>query len=60
MGITVAPEIYQRKIEELFEGIENLANIFDDVLLYTDSLDKQIQTLTKTLVRAREKNLTFR
>ena len=26
MGITSAPEIYQRKIEEIFEGIENLDN----------------------------------
>ena len=31
MGITSAPEIYQRKVEEVFEGIENLANIYDDV-----------------------------
>ena len=60
MGITAAPEIYQRKIEEIFEDIKNIDNIFDDVLLYTKTLDQQVVTLTEALKRAREKNLTFR
>ena len=60
MGITSAPEIYQRKIEEVFENIENLANIYDDVLLYTNDLEKQCNVLQQTLEVARENNLTFR
>ena len=60
MGITSAPEIYQRKIEEIFEGIENLDNIYDDVLLYTESIEKQCRVLQQTLEVARENNLTFR
>ena len=60
MGICSAPEIYQRKIEELFEGIENLASIFDDVLLYNRDVKAQCPTFRATLQRARENNLTFR
>ena len=60
MGICSAPEIYQRKIEELFDGIENLASIFDDVLLYDKNVNAQCTTLKETLQRARENNLTFR
>ena len=60
MGITSAPEIYQRKIEEVFEGIENLANIYDDVLLYTKDMEKHCHILQQTLEVARKNNLTFR
>ena len=60
MGITSAPEIYQRKIEEVFEGIEHLANIYDDVLLYTKDIEQQCKVLQQTLEVAREHNLTFR
>lgn len=60
MGICSAPEIYQRKIEEVFEGIENFASIFDDILLHNKDIKTHCPTLRATLQRAREQNLTFR
>ena len=55
-----APEIYQRKMEEVFEKIENPANIYDDVLLNTTNIEQHCDVLRKTLERARLNNLTFR
>ena len=60
MGITSAPEIYQRKIEEVFENIDKLSNIYDDVLLYTPDIEQHCNVLQRTLEVARENNLTFR
>ena len=60
MGIKSAPEIYQRAIEEMYQGMENFHNIFDDILLPTVGLGGQCQVLRKTLQIARENDLTFR
>lgn len=60
MGISSAPEIYQRKIEEIFEGLSNFDNIFDDCLIHTGNLDQQCVILRKTLELARRNDLTFR
>ena len=49
MGITSAPEIYQSKIEEVYEGIENFSNIYDDILLYTENIEQQCKVLKQTL-----------
>ena len=35
MGIKSAPELYQRAVEEIFQDVDNLGNIFDDILLYS-------------------------
>jgi hypothetical protein len=60
MGIKSAPEIYQRAIEEMYQGLENFANIFDDILLYTGDLEQQCKVLRKALEIACENDLTFR
>ena len=60
MGVKSAPELYQRCIEEIYQGMENFENIFDDILLHTLSLDGQCKVLRETLERARENDLTFR
>ncbi len=59
MGIKSAPEMYQRAIEEILQGIDNQATIFDDVLLYSSQLEAHCKVLRRTLGRAREKDLTF-
>ena len=60
MGIKSCPEQYQRAIEEIFEGVDNLENIFDDVLLHTLDVEGQCKVLRRTLEKAREHDLTFR
>ncbi|XP_064630948.1 uncharacterized protein LOC135489499 [Lineus longissimus] len=60
MGVKSAPEIYQRAIEEMFAGMENFANIFDDILLHTGDIEHHCRVLRKTLETARENDLTFR
>ena len=60
MGIKSAPELYQRAVEEIFQDVDNLENIFDDILLYSANLEDQCRVLRKTLMKARENDLTFR
>jgi hypothetical protein len=60
MGITSAPEIFQRAMEELFLGIQNVHTIFDDILAHTTTLTEHCKQLRSVLERARQNNLTFR
>lgn len=60
MGIKSSPEIYQRKIEEMYANVDHFANVFDDMLLFSEDVEKQSQILRKVLETARENNLTFR
>ena len=34
MGINIAPEIYQRKMTELLDGLEGVVIYMDDVLVF--------------------------
>ncbi len=57
MGIKSSSEIYQRAVEEIFEGVDN---IFDDVLLHTVTEQEHCKVLRKTLEVTRENDMTFR
>ena len=34
MGIKSAPEVYQRRMEQVFEGIQGVKVIMDDIITY--------------------------
>ena len=53
-GITVAPEIFHKTFNDIFEGIENIKIYIDDLIVYGDTKEKHDETLKKVLDRARE------
>lgn len=57
MGISVAPEIYQRAMSDMFQDIEGVEIIMDDILIHGSTLEIHNQRLKKVLQRCREKNL---
>ena len=57
MGINVAPEIYQRKMCELLEGIEGVLIFMDDIVVHGKSLEEHNNILEEVLKRIRESGL---
>jgi hypothetical protein len=57
MGISSAPEIYQRAMSEIFVGLDGVEIIMDDILVHGDTLEKHNERLEKVLQRCKEKNL---
>ena len=57
MGINTAPEIYQRKMCELLEGIENVLIYMDDVIIYGRTEEEHNVTLLKVLNKIRKSGL---
>ncbi|XP_059222020.1 uncharacterized protein K02A2.6-like isoform X3 [Stomoxys calcitrans] len=56
-GAANIPAIWQRTMETILQGINNVCNFFDDILIYADSFDNLLATLEATLTRLREKGL---
>jgi hypothetical protein len=57
MGISSAPEIYQRAMNELFSDIEGVEIVMDDILIHGPTIDVHDQRLKKVLQRCRDINL---
>ena len=57
MGISSAPEIYQRAMYDTFEGIEFVEIAMDDILVQGSTQGEHSERLIKVLDRAREVNL---
>lgn len=57
MGITSAPEIYQRAMSDIFAGIQHVEIIMDDILIFGSTLDEHNKALRTVLQRCHEKNL---
>ena len=57
-GINSAAEIFQKKIEEMLQGIEGVKNMSDDIIIYAKSEEAQNRILEKVLARLRENNIT--
>ena len=57
MGISSAPEIYQRAMTELFSGISGVEIVMDDILVHGPTLEQHNATLNAVLQRCRDKNL---
>ena len=58
-GISCAPEIYQRIIQQTLQDIEGCKNISDDIIIYAKTQEVHDQILRKVLQRLRDKNLSL-
>lgn len=58
-GVNCAPEIFQREMCRLLEGVENKIVYIDDVLIFADTLDKLRRTTAQVLEILRANNLTL-
>lgn len=58
-GISCAPEMYQRVIQQALQGCEGVRNIFDDIIVHGATIDEHDSRLRKLLDRIREKGLTL-
>ena len=59
MGITSAPELFQRVFGDIFSSVSGLEIIMDDFLIACDTLEEHNKILRQTLQTARENNVTF-
>ena len=57
MGVNIAPEIYQRKMYELLDGLEGVLIYMDDVIVYGKSLEEHNRILKQVLGRIKESGL---
>lgn len=56
-GISSAPEVFQKVMTELLEGLEGVECIADDILVWGENISQHNNRLTAVLDRCREKNL---
>lgn len=56
-GISSAPEVFQRAVAQMIEGLDGVVNIIDDLLVWGDSKEEHDHRLKKLLDRTREFNL---
>lgn len=57
MGISSAPEIYQRAMHDMFSDIEGVEIVMDDILVHGPSAEIHDQRLKQVLARCKERNL---
>ena len=60
MGIKSAPEVYQRRMEQVFEGIQGVKVIMDDIIMYGSNKEEHDTRLRDFLERARDNNLRLK
>ncbi|XP_055589807.1 uncharacterized protein K02A2.6-like [Uranotaenia lowii] len=58
-GVNAAPEIFQREMCRVLEGIENIIIYIDDILAYADTLEKLRKITSLVLIALRKNNLTL-
>lgn len=58
-GVNCAPEIFQREMSRLLDGIDNIIVYIDDVLIFADTLEKLKTTTGQVLRILRANNLTL-
>lgn len=58
-GISSAPEVYQKIINQIFEGLDGVVPYMDDVLIYGRSQEEHNKRLEIALSRAKKFNLHF-
>ena len=59
MGILSAPEVYQHRMELVVEGLEGVAVMMDDILVYGQSEEDHDAHLKQVLQRCQTNNLTL-
>ena len=58
-GVSCAPEMYQRIIQQVLQGCEGAINIFDDIIVHGATVSEHNQRLHQLLQRIRERGLTL-
>lgn len=58
-GVNCAPEIFQREMSRILEGIPNVIVYMDDILIFADSLEKLRITVARVMQILRANNLTL-
>ncbi|MEW8548052.1 MAG: RNase H-like domain-containing protein [Candidatus Thiodiazotropha sp.] len=59
MGIRSSQDIFQRKVDEIFEGLQGVTSICDDILVFGRSRAEHDLNLEKVLQKSRENGLRF-
>ncbi|KAK2710346.1 hypothetical protein QYM36_013861 [Artemia franciscana] len=58
-GLISAQDEFQRKMEEIFQGLKGLKILVDDLLIYGATREEHNRRLTEVLERARQKGVKF-
>ena len=56
-GIKSASEIFHRELRNLFEGVEGVENIHDDIVIYTKTVKEHMEKVKQVLAILRKKGL---
>ena len=59
MGIRSSQDIFQRKVDEIFEGLQGVTSICDDILVFGRSRAEHDLNLETVLQKSRENVLRF-
>lgn len=57
-GISSTPGLFQREMEKLFQGIENVVVFQDDILITGPTFEKHVDNLNKVLSKLEAAGLT--
>ena len=57
MGIKSAPEVYQQRMEQVFEGLPGVKVIMDDIIIHGRNTAERDARLRAVLQRSRDSNL---
>lgn len=58
-GISSAPEVFQKRAQEIFGDIPDVFVVFDDLLIAAETIEQHERTLRAVFERAREKGVRF-
>ena len=57
-GIVSAPAVFTRMMRKLLNGLNQVVNYIDDILIYTETWEEHVKILELVLERLRKSNLT--
>uniref|UniRef100_A0A0A9Y5C8 RNA-directed DNA polymerase n=1 Tax=Lygus hesperus TaxID=30085 RepID=A0A0A9Y5C8_LYGHE len=58
-GLSVSPEIFTKKVQEVFSGLKGVIIYFDDAIVFGSTLEEHNRHLQSFLERARTHNVRF-
>jgi len=57
-GLSCAPAVFSRMMSKLLQGIEGVENYLDDIIIFSQSWNDHLNTLTEVFRRLRDNGLT--
>jgi hypothetical protein len=58
-GISASSDLFQHKLEEIFDGLTGMPSIVDDILIYVETREEHDANLRNILERAKNKGMKF-